>query len=523
MTGIFNKKYAIYWILALAVIVRIIGLTKCFQGDEFFSVIDARSLAAIPDALLLDTHPPLYFYLLNFWMKISASEAFLRILSIIPGIGLCLAVYLIGRYIFDEMSGIVSALLVALAPIAVWSSQYVRTYSLAAFFTVLSVYFLLRILKEKKASNADWAGYILFSAASIYTFYFSALIIIAENIYMAAYIRKKKFWLKWLLSQAAVLALYIPWLPYFFFQRSSYVSHPQMIDKVGFYIGRIHVGGIIRSIAGLAGFDPRLYSKRLVSGEGFFVALVVAFVLAGMILAIWRAVEFFRSSKAGPKEGRFVELLFFLAILPFLMALLIHQAFGIVLMSHYFIASFVFLALFFTAVVVKTVSKRTGAVILAIVILLYSSRLFAMYLDNEMDFRSAHSYIKTAMAGETFVVSPSFGGVFDHYFSDIPNRGYMEDLRTFAVLGKDVIAITYPTKFELRRVHDAFKRFLWSHDYVLASSRPAGDLIIERYVKSPADRHPEAPPLALPGHRPGGKGPKDLKTDSSSGLRPSSE
>jgi uncharacterized membrane protein len=483
MDNIFSKKNAILWIMALAVIVRIIALGKSFQGDEFFSIMDARTFANIPDALLSDTHPPLYFYLLHFWMKISMSEAFLRILSVIPGLGLCLGAYLIGRYAFDEIAGSVSALIVALAPIAVWSSQYIRTYSLAAFFTVFSVFFLIRLLKDEEPGRFDWAGYIACSAMAMYTFYFSALVIIAENVFIATFMRKKEFLKSWLLSQAAIFALYIPWIPFFYFQRSSYVGHPQMVEQVGFYIGRVHVGALIRSLAGLAGFDPRLFSKHIVSAHGIFVAVSLAIVMAGAILAAWRVVEFFRSAKAGPEKGRTTELLFFLAVLPFLLALFLHQAFGIILMSHYFIASFIFLALFSTAVMVKTLSKKVQLVMLLLVIILYVSRLSGMYQDKEMDFKSAHAYIKVAMAKDTVLVSPSFGGAFDHYFFDIPNRRLMEDPKTPSLLGKDVIAITYPAKLELKNIHKRFNAFVSSRGYRSGSPKAFGDLIVERYTR----------------------------------------
>lgn len=483
MDKIFSRKNAIFWIMALALILRLIALGKSFQGDEFSSIMDAGSFAGIPDALLSDTHPPLYFYLLHFWMKISMSEAFLRILSIIPGLGLCLAVYLIGRYAFSETAGTASALILAFSPVAVWSSQYIRTYSLAAFFTVISVYFLIRILKEERAGMTDWAAFALTSSLSIYTFYFSALVIIAENMFVLFFVRRKGFLKRWLVSQAVIAASYVPWIPYFIFQRSSYVGHPQMTGKVGFYIGNIHLGGLLRSISGLAGFDPRLFSKDMVSS---YYLLKVAAIAAGFLSAavlIWLVARSLRALKAGPAEGEAIRLLLFLAAVPFLLAILMHQALGIIVMSHYFLASYSFFVVALAAIFAGSMPRRIGLAVIAAVIAVYSIRLIGLYSDRETDFKSAHDHIKKTAAEGAVLIAPSFGGTFDYYFSDMPLKKHMEDLKDAKFSAADVIAITYPAKLELKETDRRFRSIMSSGGYKAVSSVRFGDLIVERYTK----------------------------------------
>lgn len=483
ITGIFQKKYAVYWIIALSFILRVIGMDKSFQGDEFSSIVDARYLAAIPDALLSDTHPPLYFYILHFFTKISMNESFLRISSVIPGVALCYVVYLIARSIFNETAAIGSILLVSFAPIAIWSSQYVRTYSIAAFFTGLSVYYLVNILERDEARRGDWVGYIVSSAASIYTFYFSALIIIAENIYIFFFSRKKVLLKSWILSQFALLAIYIPWMPYFLFQRSSYVGHPQMVNQVGFYIGNIHVGGILRSISGLLGFDPRFIAKDVISG----LPMVKAGALAGGILlvlfAVWVKAKVFKNLMLNENEKVGLRLLTVLALIPFLIALLLHQALGIILMSHYFIASFAFLAIASSGLAVKVLPKKICFIVLAAVILLYSTRLLGIYRDREMDYRAAHDYVRSIAVKDSTLVSPSFGGVFEHYFADIGGRLCMEDIKAWRAILRGAIVITFPKKLENKGLEKRFKSYLVSRGYDLVSSAAFGDITVERYVK----------------------------------------
>lgn len=503
MTGIFKRKDIVFWLMAIAVIVRIVGITKSFQGDELFSINDARAFAFIPEALLSDTHPPLYFYLLHFWMKISASESFLRVLSIIPGTALCYIAYLIARMVFDETTGIITLMLVSLAPIAVWSSQYVRTYSMATFFVVLSVYFMTGILKDVKNRRAHWLGYALSSAASIYTFYFSALVIIAENIYVVFFIKKKDFLNNWFISQAAIVMLYLPWIPYFFFQRSSYVGNPQIAGQLGFYIGNIHVGAILRSVAGLLGFDPRFLAKGAVAAHGLFMIggaiAMMCFVL--FVLAVLIKTKPLNINSFSAIEKGFLMLFIILAFVPFLIALILHQAFGIILMSHYFIASFVFLAICVSTLVVKYASLKIRIFILGAIVIIYCVRLAGMFMDREMDFISAHKYIKSVMDKDTLLVSPSFAGscsyyyfnapkkplsfdgLFGYYFPDIKNKLCMEDPAMPRAIGRNIIAITYPTKLELKDIHKRFNALIASRNYALIDRKTFGDLIVERYRK----------------------------------------
>ena len=235
-------------VISVILFFRVIFLDKSFQGDEYFSLSEASSrLRDIPFVLTGDTHPPLYFCLLHFWAKISSAEWFLRLLSVIPSLGIVIAVYFMGR-----KRNFVAALLVTLSPVMVWSAQYIRVYSLATLFSVLSVYYLLDVLEDK-----SWGKYILFSVLSLYTFYFSVLVIAAESLFIILY--KRDILRKWAISQLVIVILYIPQLP--FLIQPSYLNHPQMSEKRGFYIGNIHVGGMLRGASGLIGFDPLLMKR----------------------------------------------------------------------------------------------------------------------------------------------------------------------------------------------------------------------------------------------------------------------
>ncbi|MBN1526120.1 MAG: glycosyltransferase family 39 protein [Candidatus Omnitrophica bacterium] len=478
------KRNLIFSVIVLAIGLRLICLDKSFQGDEFLSVQHAmKSVGDIAGNLLADAHPPLYFYLLHAVMRFPWSEEILRLLSVIAGVGMCIAVYMIGKRAMEKEGGLVAAFLVAIAPVTVWSSQYIRTYATAAFFTVFSIYFLMRIMRKEAEEFPSWALFVFFSAASIYTFYFSALVIVAENVFVALFMREDKGFLKkWALSQIFIAALYLPWIPFFIYQRAVYTGHPQLVERIGFYIGNIHIGALIRSLLGIVGFDPRFLAKEAMSAHDALKYASLAGMLISSLAATLLAAKYIRSPKFTRDERKYAYFFLILAAVPFAIAIFLHQAVKIVLMSHYFIASFVFLVLFLVAACRAVLSEKAQYLLLAAVSAVFLSRLVFLYADKEMDLKGAHAYAKAVATRETAIVSPSFGGSFKYYFYDMPNLHQLEDPDVRRIADREIVFISYPEKLESRRCHERFNSFL-NGRYTPVDSKKFGDLTVQRYRK----------------------------------------
>src|SRR5512142_286309 len=98
-------------------------------GDEAYSVYSAhRSLAAITfEGAENDPHPPLYYYLLHFYMPLAgASELALRLFSVFPGVATIALIYLTGKRLFGVHTGLLAAVLAVIAPFDVYYSQEIR-------------------------------------------------------------------------------------------------------------------------------------------------------------------------------------------------------------------------------------------------------------------------------------------------------------------------------------------------------------------------------------------------------------
>lgn len=160
-------------------------------ADEGNSVaLAGRSLAVITYGAAYDIHPPLYYYLLHFWVLLFGnSELAVRSLSAVIGILLVGLTFLLGRRLFDPWVGLVAAFLSAISPFQIYYSQEARMYILLAALSALSIYFFLRFIEVEAADNGRqqplslWAGlYVLATVLALYTHYFFPFILLVENL-----------------------------------------------------------------------------------------------------------------------------------------------------------------------------------------------------------------------------------------------------------------------------------------------------------------------------------------------------
>ncbi len=199
--------------------------------DETVSVLLARkSLPALTAHTAGDIHPPLYYYLLHFWIRLAGSSEFsLTFLSLAFGVLLIPLLFYLGRRLYGAKIGLLGALLLTLSPFNLWYSQEVRMYTLGASLGLISLLFLLRLIKSQARLQRGYgAGYILASALGLYTLYYFAFLLLAQNLmvigwWLARWVKEKQrlSLLPWVSSQIGTLLLYLPWLPIAFRQATN--------------------------------------------------------------------------------------------------------------------------------------------------------------------------------------------------------------------------------------------------------------------------------------------------------------
>ncbi len=216
-------------ILALAAALRFFRLGgQSLWNDEGTSVaLAGRSLDLITQGAAADIHPPLYHYLLHYWLAAFGNgEVAARSLSVLFGVALVGLMFLMGRRLFGPLAGWAAALLSAVYAYQVYYAQEARMYMMLTFLGAASTYLFYLGWLAPNVRRRGWAiaGWVVVTALAAYTHYLAAGVVLAQNAAWVAWVvlsirnageRKPNLSrpaLTWVGAQALVGALYLPWL-----------------------------------------------------------------------------------------------------------------------------------------------------------------------------------------------------------------------------------------------------------------------------------------------------------------------
>ncbi len=225
------------WLIALLAIVLLAFALRMAQigqlrmwGDEGFSVYSAnRDLYAITfEGKDVDPHPPLYYYLLHFYLPLAGfSELSIRFFSVFFGTATVVLIFAIGRKMFDAHVGILAAALAAIAPFGVQYSQEVRMYALVMFLGALALWFFVRIANSELGivnrpsprnsqfviRNSSWLGFFLSMLLAQYSLYQAAFVFVAQGVFLLPFLKRRfAFVARWLAVSVGIVIFFLPWL-----------------------------------------------------------------------------------------------------------------------------------------------------------------------------------------------------------------------------------------------------------------------------------------------------------------------
>ncbi len=166
------QDWGLLGVLLLALGLRLIALqSRSIQYDDAFSYFLAqRGLGAIVQGTAADTMPPLYYFLLHFWMKISGELWFLRLLSVLLSLGIVALTYGVGAQLFRPQVGLAAAFLTAISPLQIYHGQDLRMYAPLALGQLGYVWFFVRILRSQAGSQwGNWLGLVLSATMAMYS------------------------------------------------------------------------------------------------------------------------------------------------------------------------------------------------------------------------------------------------------------------------------------------------------------------------------------------------------------------
>jgi uncharacterized membrane protein len=204
-------------VAALAVVVFVVRLTQIHQsllGDETFTYTDilGRTLPQVVANVHTgaENSPPLFFILAYATAKLGDPTVWIRLPSIFFGAAILPVIYLIGRDTVGRVPGTIAAGAVALSPFSMYYGVEARPYATMAFFTALSTWLLLRAVDRD--DRRYWAGYVIAAVLACYSHYTCAFVLVVQGAWSLWACRRRL--VVPLLAHAAVIVLYVPWLPY---------------------------------------------------------------------------------------------------------------------------------------------------------------------------------------------------------------------------------------------------------------------------------------------------------------------
>lgn len=282
--GTFKKPfYLISSIILLGFVLRLVLINQSLWYDESINVYYCTQhsfWSFVSKYPVGDFHPPLYFAVL--WIVthlFGYSEIIVRLPSVIFGVMTVGVVYLLGKNIFNQKIGLISALLLAVAPLHIYYSQEARMYSLATLVVCLSFYFFERIIYSAK--NIFKVGFVFCNVLLLYSDYLPYLIFPAQFIFLLIEKRGlvKQFIILYLISFLSILV----WVPVFLEQVRTGTSAASMISGWKDVVGNADLKGIIlifvKNVIGRVSLENKYIYGLLVIGLGLLYGTILGYSL----------------------------------------------------------------------------------------------------------------------------------------------------------------------------------------------------------------------------------------------------
>ena len=313
-------------ITALAALVRLSHLgAKGLWADEIFTAVfadPANSWGEVARRALGTPipSPPLWFWITHaFLLLFGKGDAIVRLPSALAGILGVLAIYLVGRRLFDAPTGLIAALLLAVAPLHVYHSQEARFYAVVPLLALVALYGLWDGLIRNRARG--WALFTLATLLGLYIHLTTFLVLTAEVTFAGLYLLAQPVWMKrakrrfaptWasardtrrrmapLIASLAVIVLaYLPMVPYLIVGATGErgLGNPNLLSGLPLSPARV---AILAAMFGAGtGWGLALYGAAFLVGLGD--ALRRRRVQATLVL-IWMTVPFLAVALLRPKH-----------------------------------------------------------------------------------------------------------------------------------------------------------------------------------------------------------------------------
>jgi hypothetical protein len=397
-----NQKITVILIFIIGIILRILFIrSREIAYDDAFSYFLARSpLQDIISGTAADTMPPLYYFLLHFWMKISDNLWFLRLLNISINLITAWLVFAITKELFNPSSALIATFLFLISPFQIYHSQELRMYAVLLLGQVGYFYAFLKIFRSSGKMNFLWiAAGVFFGLIAMYSHNLGIIGLISVNVILL-FKRNCRIFKNLFLVQFFILLFSIPWFLYL----------PQQIEKVqqAFWTQTPGIIDIIQALLSLFAFLPM---STLFTGV-VLIIIVQSFILLSVFLFKNKSVKY----------SIIALLMFFPPTIIFILSFFVKPVF----VPRIFILSSVWFFILFAAFIEKNKSNYLGIINLGLFIFISIFSLPFYYQFNNFP-RSPFKELANTL--ENF--GPEMVVVHDNKLSFFPTMSHIERENTY--------------------------------------------------------------------------------------------
>ncbi len=376
-----TRSVILILIFTVGIILRIlfIGSREIAYDDAFSYFLSKSSLSEIVIGTAADTMPPLYYFILHFWMKISTSLWFLRLFNVAINLMTALIVYLLTKELFNSKSAMVAILLFLISPYQIYHSQELRMYALLLLGQVGYYYAFLMIFRSSGKRCYLWfIVAVLFGLIAMYSHNLGIIGLVSINVIILFH--RNKHIIKSLFTvQFTVLVFSIPWFYYL----------PQQLEKIqqAFWTEPPGIIDLFQALLSLFAFLPM---------PMIFMGIALIIIVQSIVLLI----VFILKNKS--KQNFIIS---FLIITPPLILFILSYLIKPVFVPRIFLLSAIWFFVLFSVFIEKNWNLLIGKINLALFIFLSVFSLVYFYqfesfprssfyeLNKDIENYATHEYI----------------------------------------------------------------------------------------------------------------------------------
>ncbi len=278
--------------LLVTMFFRFKGLTsQSYWLDEIWSAYISkpdRSFISMYSEVSKDVHPPLFQIILWGWYHIVGFNEYAgRFLSAIFGSLSVLAIFFLGKELFNKEIGLYASIIASVNWFLVYYSQEVRSYSLLFLMSIISYTYLVKMLNKHSKTNIFL--YLISTICLMYTHFFGLIIIATQMFVVIYYVYKEENEKKRLVVLASIIAMVfivalLPLLPQIMAKaslKSFWISKPTstfILSYMDNYVKNKYLEGIFL-LTSLFAISYLFTKKYIRSIRILFIWIILGFLL----------------------------------------------------------------------------------------------------------------------------------------------------------------------------------------------------------------------------------------------------